>query len=236
MYRVALCEDDLTQKNLLKDYIKQIFSEVSSQLKLYEYSSGTDLINSNLVGIDIYFLDIKMSGLSGMETALKIREDDENSEIIFITSLIDYIQDGYIVRAYRYLSKPVKYEELKEHVLNCIEDIRKKKENFLIVENKGEIVKIPIEKILYIEVRKKELTIHTSSILYKTRSSMNKIEKDLKKYNFFRCHKSFLINLKEINYLNKDYVDIAGEIVPVSKHRINELKKLITYILGDVLC
>jgi len=73
--------------------------------------------------------------------------------------LIDYIQDGYIVRAYRYLSKPVKYEELKEHVLNCIEDIRKKKENFLIIENKGEIVKIPIEKILYIEVRKKELIL-----------------------------------------------------------------------------
>nr|WP_312983469.1 LytTR family DNA-binding domain-containing protein [Clostridioides sp.] len=236
MYTIVICEDDLTHKKVLKDYISQIFSEVSSKFKIYEFTSGLDLINSELDNIDIYFLDIKMDGLSGMDTAIKIREVDDKSEIIFITSLIDYVQEGYVVRAYRYLVKPINYKDLKKHVINCIEDMHKNKENFMLIGNNIEMIKIPIADILYIEVRKKELTIHSHDKTYVTKCSMNKAEKDLRKFDFFRCHKSYLINLKKMDTLTKDSVIINEIAIPVSKHRINTLKKIITYVLADVLC
>ena len=58
---------------------------------------------------EIYFLDIEMKKLTGMDVARKIRERNDKSEIIFTTGLIDYIHDGYEVRAYRYLLKPIQF-------------------------------------------------------------------------------------------------------------------------------
>ncbi|MDQ9831229.1 response regulator, partial [Acinetobacter baumannii] len=62
---------------------------------------------------DIFILDIKMYEVSGMDLAKIIRKENEISEIIFVTSLVAYVQEGYTVRAYRYLLKPINYEELK---------------------------------------------------------------------------------------------------------------------------
>ncbi|MCU9809853.1 LytTR family transcriptional regulator DNA-binding domain-containing protein [Paraclostridium sp. AKS46] len=69
--------------------------------------------------------------------------------------------------------------------------------NYIIVENKISTIKIKIDDILYIEVRKDDITIHTFEDSYITKNSMNNIEKELQKFNFFRCHRSFFNKLKK---------------------------------------
>ncbi|HBG2554800.1 LytR/AlgR family response regulator transcription factor, partial [Clostridioides difficile] len=194
MYRIVICEDDITQIAFLRECILKSLEGISSQIELFEFNSGEELLETNLEGIDIFFLDIKMLQLTGMDVAKIIRETNNTSEIIFITSIVDYIQEGYKVRAYRYLLKPIDFGDLNESILSCISDIIKKRENFMLIENKGIINKILINSIMYIEVRKKVLTIHTKNDTYYTKNSMDKIELELEKYNFFRCHKSYLIN------------------------------------------
>ncbi|HDF5578696.1 TPA: response regulator transcription factor [Clostridioides difficile] len=236
MYRIVICEDDITQITFLRECILKSLEGISSQIELFEFNSGEELLETNLEGIDIFFLDIKMLQLTGMDVAKIIRETNNTSEIIFITSIVDYIQEGYKVRAYRYLLKPIDFGDLNESILSCISDIIKKRENFMLIENKGIINKILINSIMYIEVRKKVLTIHTKNDTYYTKNSMDKIELELEKYNFFRCHKSYLINLEYIQFICKNTVVINDEDVPVSKYRMADLKKKLTYVLGDVLC
>ncbi|HBG2521090.1 TPA: response regulator transcription factor [Clostridioides difficile] len=236
MYRIVICEDDITQIAFLRECILKSLEGISSQIELFEFNSGEELLETNLEGIDIFFLDIKMLQLTGMDVAKIIRETNDTSEIIFITSIVDYIQEGYKVRAYRYLLKPIDFGDLNESILSCISDIIKKRENFMLIENKGIINKILINSIMYIEVRKKVLTIHTKNDTYYTKNSMDKIELELEKYNFFRCHKSYLINLEYIQFMCKNTVVINDEDVPVSKYRMADLKKKLTYVLGDVLC
>ncbi|HEL7873069.1 TPA: response regulator transcription factor [Clostridioides difficile] len=236
MYRIVICEDDITQIAFLRECILKSLEGISSQIELFEFNSGEELLETNLEGIDIFFLDIKMLQLTGMDVAKIIRETNDTSEIIFITSIVDYIQEGYKVRAYRYLLKPIDFGDLNESILSCISDIIKKRENFMLIENKGIINKILINSIMYIEVRKKVLTIHTKNDTYYTKNSMDKIELELEKYNFFRCHKRYLINLEYIQFICKNTVVINDEDVPVSKYRMADLKKKLTYVLGDVLC
>ncbi|HGM3509173.1 TPA: LytR/AlgR family response regulator transcription factor [Clostridioides difficile] len=236
MYRIVICEDDITQRAFLRECILKSLEGISSQIELFEFNSGEELLESNLEGIDIFFLDIKMLKLTGMDVAKIIRETNDTSEIIFITSIVDYIQEGYKVRAYRYLLKPIDFGDLNESILSCISDIIKKRENFMLIENKGITNKILINSIMYIEVRKKVLTIHTKNDIYYTKNSMDKIELELEKYNFFRCHKSYLINLEYIQFICKNAVVINDEDIPVSKYRISDLKKKLTHVLGDVLC
>ena len=147
MFRVVICEDEISQREKLKEYIQKIFDENKEKVEITEFESAVDLLSDNIVlkEVDIFILDIKLNGLSGMDLAKLIRKEDDRSEIIFVTSLVEYIQEGYTVRAYRYLLKPIEYEELKKHLLNCISDIKMKKGNF-IIENRDGMRRIPIKK------------------------------------------------------------------------------------------
>ena len=232
---IGVCEDNSLHLNLVKGYIDDFFNEFHNY-EVLEFVSGEDLLSNYPNNIDLLFLDIQMNKLTGMDLARWIRKENDTSEIIFVTSLVNYIQEGYTVRAYRYLLKPINYEDLRSHLLSCISDITKKRENFMIIENKGIIYKVLINKILYIEVRKKDLTIYTEDGIYTTKNSMEKVEKELRRYNFFRCHKGYLINMEHIEIIHKNTVFINNQEIPVSKHRISNLKTKLTYILGDVLC
>lgn len=236
--RVVICDDELLQREELREYIYKVFKEVKEELELLIFKSVEEVLKEKdvLNHTDIFILDIKMDEVSGMDLAKIIRKENDISEIIFITSLVDYIQEGYTVRAYRYLLKPINYEELKTHLLSCINDIKKKKDNFMMIENKGIVHKVPINEIMYIEVIKKELTIHTKHTNYKTKSSMDKVEKELEKFNFYRCHKSYLVNMKYIETIDKNEIIINGNKIPVSKHRISDFKKKFTLLLGDIIC
>ncbi|WP_300281681.1 LytR/AlgR family response regulator transcription factor [Peptacetobacter sp.] len=238
MFKIAICDDELLQREELKGYIYKVFEEVKEELELLIFKSAEDVLKEKdiLKDTDIFILDIKMDEVSGMDLAKIIRKENDISEIIFITSLVDYIQEGYIVRAYRYLIKPINYEELKTHLLSCINNIKRKKGNFIIIENKSIVNKVPINEIMYIEVTKKELTIYTKEDIYKTKSSMKKIERELEKFDFYRCHKSYLVNMKYIETIDKNEIIINYKKIPVSKHRISEFKKNFTLLLGEIIC
>ena len=238
MINIVICEDELEQRNIIKKYINDIFKGISAKFELLEFESAEEFLLNKIEfkNVDIFILDIKMNGMSGMDLARLIREKDDISEIIFVTSLVEYIQEGYTVRAYRYLLKPINYEELKNHLLSCINDINKKKDNFMMIENKGIVHKVPINEIMYIEVAKKELTIYAKENSYKTKSSMDKVEKELEKFDFYRCHKSYLVNMKYIETIDKNEIIINCNKIPVSKHRISDFKKKFTLLLGDIIC
>ena len=65
---------------------------------------------------------------------------------------------------------------------------------------------------------------------------MENLEKELKRYNFFRCHKSYLINIDYIQTIRKNTVTIYNDEIPVSKHRISSLKTKLTEVLGSIVC
>ncbi|WP_270507668.1 LytR/AlgR family response regulator transcription factor, partial [Paraclostridium sordellii] len=136
MIRIGICEDEKEIQDLIETYLHSILKSVNIDYEIKKYNLGEELLESNLKEIDILLLDIQMGQINGMDTARKIRELDNKMEIIFITSLIDYVQEGYEVRAYRYLLKPIEEEELKKHVLTCIKEIENKN-SYILIKNKS---------------------------------------------------------------------------------------------------
>ncbi|KPI55738.1 chemotaxis protein CheY [Clostridioides difficile] len=237
MIKIAVCEDEKETQLLIEDYLENILKNISIEYEIQKYISGEELLESNLKDIDILLLDIKMEKLNGMDTARKIREVDNEMEIIFITSLIDYVQEGYEVRAYRYLLKPIEFEELKKHVLACIKDIEINKESYITIKNKSNTYKIYLNQIKYIEVQKKDMLIHTINKNFDVRYSLSKIEKELNPYQFIRCHKSFIINLSYVENIKPNNVILeSGEEVPISRYRYKEVKEKFLKFLGDTIC
>lgn len=237
MINIAVCEDKKETQLLIVDYIENILKNISIEYEIQKYLSGKELLESNLKDIDVLFLDIKMEKINGMDTTRKIRKVGNEIEIIFITSLIDYVQEGYEVRAYRYLLKPIEFEELKKHMLTCIKDIEINKDSYITIKNKSNRYKIYLNQIKYIEVQRKEMLIHTINKNFDIRYSLNKIEKELNLSRFIRCHKSFIVNLSHVENIKYNIAILeSGEEVPISRYRYKEVKEKFLRFLGDTIC
>lgn len=236
MLKVVICEDDDFFRDKLKQYLEKIFEDITNNFEIITFNSGEDLLENYTEDIDIYFIDIEMNKLTGMDVARKIREVDDNAEIIFTTALVDYVHEGYEVKAYRYLMKPIDFEKLKRNVRSCLEDIRKRRENNLVIQNKGEIFKINIEEILFVEAINKDITLYTKNKSYNTKTNIKTIEKELNKYNFYRCHKSFLVNMKHIDNIKQNNVLINNIEIPISRYRAKDFKLKLLSALGDIIC
>lgn len=236
VFKIVICEDNSIFREYLSNCIRKVFLEINKEVEILEFTRGEDLVANYQDKVDIFFLDIEMDKLTGMDVARKIREIESYPEIIFTTGVASYLQDGYEVRAYRYLIKPFKYEDLKKHLLSCINEIISKRDNYLIVNDKGKIYKIYVDKITYIEVFQRDITIHTIDETYTVKMSINSVEKELNKYNFFRCHRSYLVNMKHVQYINANIAIVNGEEVPVSRHRISKFKQSLACSLGGTLC
>ncbi|UWD47291.1 LytTR family DNA-binding domain-containing protein [Clostridioides difficile] len=236
MIRLVICEDEKNQQNLIKRYIEKVFYKLNIEYKIIIFNSSEELINNYPKDIDIFLLDIQMGKINGMDLAREIRKKgDKSSEIIFITSLVEYIQEGYEVRAYRYILKPIKYEDLEKHIINCINE-KYENDKCLAINEKNVINKITINKITYIEIQKKDITIHTISRKYKIKNTMDNIEKEINSSKFYRCHKSFLVNLEYIESI-KQYVAILDnkEEVPISRYRFKNTKDKFFSLIGNKL-
>ena len=254
-YRIAICEDEEKERIQLKENLKKILAEymknknvienrveIKNKIEveniiIEEFESAEELLKSDLSKIDIFLMDIMMGEMNGMDAAKKIREMNIDSEIIFITGNVEFVRDGYKVNAYRYLLKPVEIEELRESIISCFTELGKKKGKFIVLSRKGEMEKLKIDDIDYIEVIKREIIVHKNGeeVEY-TGTSIEKLEEKLEDFKFFRCHKSYLVNLEKVDLIKTGEVVVNGKSVPVSKYRAKDLKREFTAILGDMIC
>ena len=113
--RVALCDDNDIERELLKNIIENIFDDMGDEGAIFEFSSGEKLCRNYSRGdYDIIFLDIHMKQLDGIETGRAIRDKDAKVEIVYATSSEEYLKEGYIVHALSYLVKPYDIKKVKE--------------------------------------------------------------------------------------------------------------------------
>ena len=236
MMNIGICEDELHYRVNIKDMLGDILSTYSINYKIYEFSSGEELLSNYPKDLDILIMDIQMKIINGMDTARKIREFDQNLEIIFMTSFSEFMQEGYEVKAYRYILKPISERKISRNILPCINEIMKKKNNYLTINVKNYVDRIKIDSIVYIETDRPNILIYTNDNKYTTKMSISKIDKILREHGFFRCHNSYIVNLKLVESMNSNTLKIGEKYIPISKYRVKELKLALTNILGDILC
>lgn len=233
---IAIVDDEKVQAELLEKYVQNwacekeisVFIESFYNAESFEFSWSMDK------KYDVLLLDIQMSGQNGIELAKKIRKEDNLLSIIFITAVIDYIQEGYEVSAINYLVKPIKEAKLHENLDRAINKIHKE-EKTILIEVDGALNRIIQKDILYIEAFAHSIDIYTTSGKYTTRKSISEIEKDLDENSFIRCHRSYIAGLKYIKKIGNNELEIDnGSIIPVSRRQYsNTNMAFIRYFRGE---
>lgn len=237
-YKIAICDDEKIIRKILKKYINDYFVKNSEFCEIQEFSNGEELVAKYKNDFDIIFLDISMEMLNGIETAKEIRKTDETVCIFFVTALSDYATEGYKVRAYRYLIKPLDYLEFSEEIEDALHEIEKYKNKNITIKNEQGLLTIENKNIVYVTVENRKLYIKTtkneSIIAYGTLKSL---ENKLNGTCFFMCHQGFIINMKYIEKVTNDNLIKMHDhsCIPLSKHRRKDFMIKFKQYLGDIL-
>ncbi|MCC0645475.1 response regulator transcription factor [Clostridioides sp. ZZV14-6150] len=234
MFKIVICEDEEIQRNIMFEYI-EVFLKEDIEYEIISFKSGEELIK-NYTKADIIFMDIEFKGMNGLETAKEIRKIDKDVVIIFATAFTSYATQGYDVRAFGYLIKPIGYDEFEKIMLKYF--VEKSEEKKLIefkIKNEKKVIKL--EEIVCVESLGKYVKVHTQTESFFTVTKIKEIEESLPSKIFFRCHKSFLINLLEVRHYNHKEVILGDRKIKatISYRKYNNFKKRFTSFLCSKL-
>ena len=222
----------------MKTMLEKYEEENALKLEVSFFPNGETLLKEYDKQTDLIFLDIDMGIPNGIETAKIIRQSNEDVFIIFITNLVHRAIEGYSVRAFGFVGKPLNYSELSYQMDDVIRHIqrRTREKKRIGLKVGADTYQLAASDIIYCEVRKHDLYIHTKNGSLKTRGSMKELEEQLESYGFLRSHASFLVNIKKVIRVGFEYVELKGGIsVPLSQKKRKNFMSEITQQLGEHL-
>ena len=191
------------------------------------FSCGEELLRYDK-SIDILFLDIQMEGMDGMETAKKLRSRNFKGYLIFVTVLEEMVFQSFEVQAYDYLVKPVEEKRFAKTMERLFASMQNVSEEKLLVQKGYERSIISFEEIVFAEVIDRKVYLHlVSSEVVDFYDKIENLEERLDS-RFFRCHRSFLINLKYLkSYKNGVAYMENGKEIPISRLRSKAFSEVI---------
>lgn len=220
MYRIAIIDDDTDCMNLLCDYVNRYQDENNMHIGIDKFTSGMQLLIEYKQFYDVIFLDIQIPHMNGMDVAKSIRDLDPNVIIIFVTNTPQFAVKGYEVNAFDYMIKPVDYFLFSTRLRAAIGTIDSAKEYGIIVPWKDGNRRIKAKDVIFIEVRDHLIHVHTRDEEYIMTGILKELEDRLKLYNFIKCNKSYLINVRHIKSIRSDVVELNyNHILRVSRAR-----------------
>ena len=220
-YRIAICDDERSQAEELRALVLAWGKDAGADCAAEIFASAESFLFAREGGgvFDILLLDVEMSGMSGLELARRLRADGDHAQLAFITSHFEFVAEGYEVEALNYLVKPVTREKLFAVLSRAAERLAVEPPYVLAA------VKLYESEILYVESFLHELVIHAKGREYRVREPISAFEERLSA-DFFRVHRSYLVNLKAVRRIGRTSVALEGGAeVPVARGKYDDINR-----------
>ena len=234
MIHIAICDDEKYMSDHIRAMASDFFRKKNREIQLRTFLSGEELLNYD-GQIDILFLDIQMKGMDGLETARKLRADKFRGVLIFITVLKEMVFQSFEVQAYDYLVKPVDEKQFGKTMERLFASMQNNGEDSLLVQKGYEGRIIREEEIVFCEIIDRKIYLNlTSGEVVDYYERIENLETKLGSH-FFRCHRSYLINLKHLKgYKNGTAYMDNGKEVPVSRLRSKEFSGVVLQYMKNM--
>jgi DNA-binding LytR/AlgR family response regulator len=236
MMRCLVIDDEALALDLLEDNIRKVsFLELVAKCR-----SGFEAFEIlQKEKIDLIFLDIQMPDISGIQF---LKSLPVKPLVIFTTAYEKYALEGFEMDVVDYLLKPFSFDRFLKSVNKAQEylGLQKKAEaseiesppkvpEYLFVKSDYKLIKIDTKDILYIEGLKDYIKIYLGDKPVITLLSMKAIEEKLPSVDFFRIHRSFIVNLHKIKFIQRNTVIIGDKVIPIGENYKDPFLKVINY-------
>lgn len=220
MYRIALCDDDERFLNRACALVRDWCTEASLHAETVTFLDGDSLVAAAAKKpFDLVFLDMIMPLTSGMDAARELRARSRDTRIVFLTSSPEFALESYEVHAADYLLKPLDHARL----VSVLDDWRRTlcaQPRSIAVRTVSGHKLVFASEIEYLEARGKRclLALADGSEL-ESPDAFGILEPQVAaESGFFRCHRSYLVNLELIDHFNATGIYMrSGRLVPVAR-------------------
>ncbi len=232
MFLIAICEDETYLLEELRKKAETYLKTRHYPAEIRTFTSGEDLLKEQRP-FDLILLDLMLPGINGLETAKRL---SSKSRIIFITSYREYAVDAFEVEAVHYLLKPVTDERLYQAMDRALNRSKQEDDRTMALIKSGSTHILPIRDILYCEVFDHRVCIHTAQGNYEYSGTLDMLEGKLDG-RFFRCHRSYLINMSHVVGQEKGTALVSnGNRVLISRRKQAEfMQRLLHNLKNEVI-
>lgn len=224
-----IVDDSLLDREELSKELK-LFAEIKV-LKCCESVLQAEEFISQNNEIEVIFLDIDMPDISGLEWVKTLKNPPL---IVFVTSHTEYALEGFELNAVDYLVKPVssarllkcihKLKEVIEYKNKHIKHHIEKEEGYFFIKSDGEYIKIVFQDLVYIEAVGDFTSFYLkNNVKHFALVPLKQMEEHLPKDSFMRVHRSFIVNIKEIDVIGSHELKAKGYKIPFNKNAREEL-------------
>ena len=224
--RCVIVDDEFPAREELKYFISkfpgtELTQEFGDSLDAFDY------LQEHAKEVDVLFLDINMPELNGLNLGKIIRKLNPAMKIIFVTAYREYAVDAFEIQAFDYLLKPYSEDRI-EKLLSRLSVEKKQISNKVSISVGEKIMVFNTEDIIVVEADKKESRVYTTKECYLTKMKISDWEEQLPENQFYRCHRSYLVNLSKVReiepWFNNSFMihmESSPVKIPVSRNNMN---------------
>ncbi len=228
MLRIAICDDTPEHAELLCRAFRAFGEEMSVSVTADSYSDFAALdkvLAENMNAYRLLVLETKVDSEDGIAFAYDLRKKGCVAEILFLTADRELALTAYGAYPMGYLLKPADRTELRDAFRFACRRYEKKP-SILLKGNDGKRSGFAAEDIIYIEVFRADLEVHSVHGNVACVGALVDVYERLPKKQFYRSHRSFIVNLGRVARVEKyRFVMENGDFVTIAKNRYAEAKK-----------
>lgn len=224
-----IVDDSLLDREELSKQLQQ-FSEIKVLQCCENVLQAEEFLSQNNE-TEVIFLDIDMPNISGLEW---VKTSIKPYMIVFVTSHTEYALEGFELNAVDYLVKPVsparllkcihKLKEIIEYKNKHIKHYIEKEEEYFFIKSDGEYVKVFFQDLVYMEAVGDFTSFYLKNhVKHFALIPLKQMESYLPKDTFMRVHRSFIVNIKEIDVIGSYELKAKGYVIPFNKNAREEL-------------
>lgn len=226
MLRIAICDDDIVGVNNLIELVSRYQEKHNLNFEIKSFTSGKELLESDLSKYDLIFLDVDMGTENGIDIAVEIRKVNQKLILVYVSGYIQYAPAGYQVKAFAYILKRDLFENFEITMDDVMKEYHYNQQTYKFKSDEM-MINIPINNILFIESFNRTTDIHTIDWpvkCYTTKLQLNNIANDLAIKGFLQIHKSYVINMNHTIKM-KNYIAtlIDNSELPVSQRKWRDI-------------
>lgn len=228
--RIVICDDIAEERARLKGYIRRLEKDDTLELDITEYQSGAELLSAYGTRTlpDVIFLDIYMSGLTGVEVAKELSHRGYGGSVVFCTTSLDHAVESYKLKADGYLVKPYSYEDFLDAIWRCRQHLQKSQKGITFVSDRIDY-NIPLRKVSFIETAGRACSVHTDEGAYTTYKKISEFENELSNEPaYLKVGRCYLVNMNRIKTLSDDRIIFDdGEAIPLPSRDKKRLQQTV---------
>lgn len=239
MINIAVCDDDLVFASKVETILYDIAKQKLIDIAVEVFSDGSELWKHISSGetFELLYLDIEMMKLNGIDLAKKVRENDTNVIIIYISNYENYFIELFEVEPFRFIKKPVDEKIFIGYFNKAYERILQNEAYFEYKFNKipHKTHKILTKNIMYFESCGRLILIRNKNESGKFYGKLNAVEKQLQngKIPFLRIHQSYLVNYRFVREISFAKVVLTNNTeLQISEDRQKEIRAKYNELLG----